>query len=281
MTRHSYHVSRLTFILLCMLMSVSTMATEPDERDQQIAEIMELSGASHAFDQMPAIMQTMLQQQPPPLSPKELESFSRVMTAAFSPEKMHIAMKDYLTAHYEPRRFSEFLAMLQRPLVKRMTALEQTTTDPEDMMQLMQQANVFMASVPNERLTVLRDIDNATETSEAMLDLQVQSFQSFVQAINPVLPEPQRMPASQMEEISRQMREQGLYPMRQQMLVQLAWTYRAASDKDLNGYLKIYRSLIGQWSKDIMKASTLAVFGSATQAISEQIRQKIVRDHGA
>ncbi len=281
MTRHSHKVSRLTVILLLMLMSVSTMATDLDKRDKQIAQIMELSGAIHTFDQMPAMMQTMLQQQPPPLSARELESFSRVMTAAFSPEKMRAAMKSYLTAHYEPHHFSELLALLQRPLVKRMTALEQATTDPDDMIQFMQQANTFMSSVANERLTVLRNIDNAMIMSETMLDLQVQSFQSFIQAINTVLPEPQQMPASQMEEISRQMREQGLYPIRQQMLVQLAWTYRMASDADLNDYLELYRSPIGQWSKDIMKASTLAVFGSATEEISQQIKQKIIRDHGA
>ena len=281
MIQHYPKPSRLIVMLLFMLTGLSTMAAEQDTRDRQIAQIMELSGTNHTFDQMPAMMQTLLQQQPPPLSPKDLESFSQALLSAFAPEKLRTEMTDYFRAHYDARHFEQLLALLKKPLIKEMTALEQATTEPDDMVQLMQQANAFMASVPNERLTILRDLDEAMTASETMLDLQIQSFQSYVTAINSILPEAQRMPAARMEEISRQIREQGLYPMRQQMLVQLAWTYRTASDDDLKAYLESYRSPIGQWSKDFMRAATLAVFGHASDEINERIKQKIIRDHGA
>jgi len=279
MTKHRYNASRLTIILLFMLMSVSTMAAEQNERDKQIAQIMELSGTNHTFDQMPTMMQTILQQQPPPLAAGDRDKFTRIMSTAFAPDKMRKAMTDYLVAHYDARHFGELVSLLQRPLVKKMTTMEQATTDPADLTQMMQQANVFMAGVPQKRLTILHDLDESMEMSETMLNLQIRSFQIMVKAINPLMLEAQRMPPAQMETISRQMREQGRYPTRQQTLLQMAWAYRNAPDSDLQAYLKIYRSALGQWSKELMKTSTLAVFDSAMRDISQQVKQQIIKDH--
>jgi len=279
MTKRGYHTSRLVTLIFIALISVSSIAAEPDKRDQQIAQIMELSGTNHAFDQLPAMMQTMLQQQPPPLAAGDLDKFTRIMSTAVTPDKMRKAMKDYLVAHYDARHFGELVSLLQRPLVKKMTAMEQATTDPAELRQMMQQANVFMAGVPQKRLTILHDLDESMEMSETMLNLQIRSFQIMVKAINPLMPETQRMPPAQMETISRQMREQGLYPTRQQTLLQMAWAYRNAPDSDLQAYLKIYRSALGQWSKALMKASTLAVFDSAMRDISKLVKQQIIKDH--
>jgi len=270
---------RLIAFLMFFLVATTAIAAGHDERDEQIAQIMELSGINHEFDQIPALMQSQMQQQQPPLSPDEISQLGRILTAAFDPEKTLKVMKNDLAAHYDALRFAQLVKLLQRPLVKKMTAMEKESSTPAVWQQMMQQANVFMAGVPQKRFALLREIDEATEATKQMLVFQVRSFQTMVKAINPLMPEAQRMSPEKMETISRQMREQGLYPTRQQTLLQMAWAYQRASDRELRDYLKIYQSDIGQWSISLIEQASVAVFNQVMGEIATQVKQQIIKDH--
>jgi len=272
-------LARLTMVLFLFLIATSVLAAGHEQRDKQIAQILELSGINHEFDQLPALMQAQMQQQPPPMVPEDLDKLSHILSEAFSPEKTLKAMKEALVAHYEAEHFAQLVKLLQHPLVKKMTALEKAASTPAAWQQMMQQANVFMAGVSKKRVALLREIDDATEATKLALVFQIRSFQLMVKAINPLMPEAQRMTQAQMETISRKMREQGLYPARQQTLLQMAWAYQEASDSDLQSYLEIYQSKLGKWSISLIEQASATVFDQAMEEINTHIKQQIIKDH--
>ncbi|RMH16195.1 MAG: hypothetical protein D6698_10055, partial [Gammaproteobacteria bacterium] len=211
----------------------------------------------------------------------EAREFLGILLQAFDPEQMRKQIRNYLTEHYDRKQFAKYLRLLKKPLVKKMVELEIRSGTPEAQMQMMQQANVFMAKLPSKRIALLRSLDTATHSSRQLVEGNVRMFQTMTRAINSLLPAGQQMPAEQFESISRNIREQGLYPAQQQILLQMAWAYQEASDQDLKRYLKINQSKTGQALLQLMEEANLILFEQISRKISEQVRQKILQNRSA
>ena len=258
-----------------------TLARNNDERDQTIAQVMELSGLNHQLEQWPQVLQMQMAQQHPPIASDEYDAFNQIVLQAFEPTKVRQQFRDYLAEHYHAKRFKNLIKLLQTPLAKKMTAMENAANTPQTQQQMMQQANVFMAHVPPQRVAILREIDKEIMGSESIVAMQVKTFQTMTKAINPLLPAGQQMPVEQFEAISREIRQQSLYPAQQQMVLQMAWAYQAATDQELKKYLKMYRSDIGKWSTELMLDAMMAVFDHAAVQIVQQVKQKILGKRSA
>ncbi len=280
-------ISHGAVFVLGMVLATATLArpeqrTPADHRtkDALVDRVMTLSGIDRQFDRIPELIEAQIHRQPPPIGVAETARLVRVLTSAFSPDKTRRTMRDYLIDHFDERRFAQLATMLESPLARRMTALEDAASTQASLQRLMQEANRFMADLSPERLILLGELDRSMGMSETMVEFQVRAFEAIVQALSPLLPEGQRMPEDRMEAIADQMREQGLYPTRQQNLVQLAWTYREASDREIEDYLALYRSDIGQRSTRLMKAATMAVFDRAMTEIARALSQELERSRG-
>ena len=270
-------------VTLLMAAFLTACATSPpaqnqEQRSKLITRIMELSGANHSLEHLPEMMQAQLQMQPPPIPPASLDKLSRILVSACAPSKTKQAIRTYLEAHYDARHFRRIADLLQTPLARKMTTMEKASVDPEDWRQMMQQANAFMSQVPQSRLDLLRQLDNAQDASETILEVQISSFRISAEAINALMPEGQRMPASMIDEISDRIRREGLYPTRQQTLLQMASTYREAGDKDIRDYLALFHSETGQWWKDLMRDATLNVFSAIMADVNTQVQAQIIKD---
>lgn len=268
----------LVFSMLLMLLSPLAIADEMGADDQVIARILDRSGINQQFLQLPKILRMQLAQQPPPIAFSDAREFTEIVVSAVDPDKMQGDMTRYLRAHYEDSRYRKFLSLLEEPLVKKMTAMENAANAPESQRKMMQKANAFMSRIPPKRVALLREIDQAIKGAEFMVALNVKEFQTLTNALNPLLPEGQQVSKEQLESMSREIQAQSLYPGQQQMVLQMAWAYQGATDEELQRYLKTYRSDIGQWAVKLLMNATLAVFDGALERISTQIDLKILND---
>lgn len=268
-------------LLMAVLLTACATSPAPQNREQRgelISRIMELSGANHSLDHLPEMIQAQFRMQPPPIPPASLDKLGRILVSACAPSRTKKVIWTYLEGHNDARQFRKIADLLQTPLARKMTAMENASVDPEDWQQMMQQAGAFMSQVPQSRLDLLRQLDNAQGVSETILEIQINSFRISAEAINALMPEAQRMPASMIDEISQRIRQEALYHTRQQALLQMAWVYREASDEEIRDYLALIHSRAGQWWKDLMRDATLNVFSTIMADINTQVQAQIIKD---
>jgi len=133
----------------------------------------------------------------------------------------------HLDEQYEPKRFSEFLALLRTPLAQKMIALEMEANTPQAQQEMMQMANIVMGQASPDRLELARRLDEATRATETALDMQMMIVEAMMTNMNKIAPPSQRLTEVQLEKMLEQMRLQTVFPARQYTLLNIVYTYRS------------------------------------------------------
>ncbi len=223
--------------------------TKKESKAEIIEQIIVESGLDDIIEQLPDLVAMHLDQQPIPSINKEQNAkFRENLVLANDPEKVKKVVTNHFNSHYDAQRFPEFLALLKTPLAQKMTALEIEMQSAQAQQAMMQQGNIIMGQLSSDRLALVRKLDEVTESTAIAVDMQMMMATIIMSNQNRLVPAAQQMSKTQLAQTLEQIQLQSVFPAQQFINLSMAYTYASISDDELNEYIDLYQTEIGQWS---------------------------------
>jgi len=246
-----------------------------DSKIEIIEQIMVESGLNYSIEQLPdAVAMGFDQQPPPPIDNNKRMKFREHLIKAHDTEKFKKSVKDYLSEHYDAKRFSELLTLLKTPLVQKMTALENEAQTPESQQGMMQRGNLIMSQAAPERLDLARQLEEVVKATESGVIVQMMLVTVTMTNLNKIVPVAQQITQAQVMQNLEQIRAQSMYPMRQFMHLFIVHAYRSVSDEELQQYIALYKTNIGQWSIDLLNNAMI----KASEGVANDLETRLEKE---
>ncbi|HEX8988673.1 MAG TPA: hypothetical protein VF816_12005, partial [Rhodocyclaceae bacterium] len=244
--------------------AVQPAAAPNAARDALIDSILAVSGLA---DQMERLPEELANGAKPSLDqanmPAEDKARMRALiSTSYSAKGFAARVKGALTANFDEARFRRVLATVSTPVARRMAALEKERPAP-------QAVQAFFAKLATEplspaRVKLIRDLDEASGTSDLAVAVTIANAEAMVRAIAAGCGD--KAPDIGGLERQRPQIKRGVQNTVQAMM---AFTYRGASDADLGEYVKTYQAPDSRWFMGIVKDALTAEFAAGATAIGQ------------
>lgn len=269
------------FILMMFLpLSGAYAADTPKNHDKVIDDLMEISGLNHQIEQLPAMINAGVQQGRN--NGMDEDTFAKVSTAVgetHTAQAFAEKFKNGLQKNYDQERFAALLEMQRSPFAQKITQLEKEASTPEAMQQMQAYATTLEKNPPSPtRLALVERLDKATAATSAALNIQLQTTQTMIAVLDPLLPPEQRMKPGQKDEMLWQMQLQGRPMMQQFIGLHMLYAYRSLPDKELEQYIALHETDLGKWFVDLINKITVTAFRNIAEKAALRVKELKLQD---
>ena len=172
----------------------------------------------------------------------------RTLDVSFSPEAYTKPVKQALLDNYDADFLTRVLVWYHFPAGKKMVRLEHSGVEPgQD-----QARNKYLAALENrqpseERLVAIFRIDEASRASEGTFGAIRAVVDGWNRGIEQVMPEQSQQRAAQGAIARNMFRAQMRDAVSEEVLRELMYTYRGATDAEIQAYAEFLESDAGKW----------------------------------
>jgi hypothetical protein len=235
---------------------------------KQAGNLLAAAGMLTQLTQLPQKLLTGVQQsakQQTKASPAVLKAIENAVAESFSAENFYQRVVAALTKDFDEKRVQALLKDYSTPAAKRMVALEQAPSSQEEFAQF---ARSPAATRPSpQRVSLIKRIDTASRAGDLAVDI---AFASMKAVALGVVGEGAGKAAAVDKAIESQ-RASATQKIHDATLLNLAFSYRGASDAELEEYAKFYETENSKWFSGIVYASLLEEMKSASAQAGERI----------
>lgn len=233
----------------------------PVNPDQQIEELLTVSGIEHTLQRLPEQMLTSVRQagqqdKSGKLTAADLSGMERLAQEAFTAQGYRQRVTARLKQHFDAKAFREFLSDSGTPLARRMSELEKQQPKPDEIAAWVK--SLGAKPLTPERMQLIERIDTAGRASELAQEGMFAAFKGMMRGFT-------GGDAAQLAEVDKaieKLRTNAADGVRKAIRLSLAYTYRDATDADLTEYARLHE-----------KDSTKLILGHVSAAIVEEIRE--------
>lgn len=236
--------------------------------EKLIAELLAASGLNRQLDQLPQQLISGVRQsskQRPRTSPAVLAATEKAMAESFTAQNFRERLSADLKKDFDQKRVQALLGDLSTPAAKRMIEMEQASATPEELSQF---AGSQASRLSPERRELIKRIDAATRASELAVETAFASMKAVASGIVGA----QAQKAAAVDKAIEKQRAAATASIRNSTLANRAFTYRNASDAELEGYAKFCETENSKWFSGIVYASLLEEARSAAAQTAERLR---------
>jgi hypothetical protein len=236
--------------------------------EKVIADVLAASGIDQHLNQLPQQLIAGVKQPgatPAKASPAVLGAIETAVTEAFTAQKFRDRLGADLKKNFDAKRMQSLLAEMSTPEAKRMVALEQTAAAPEELAKYARSQAANKQSP--QRKDLIKRIDAATHASDLAVEA---AFASMKELATGIAGDNAKRAAS-VDKIIEKQRASATAGIRNSTFSNLAYTYRDASDADLEAYAKAYESENYKWFNGIVYASLLEEAKSAAAQAGDRV----------
>ena len=237
-------------------------------RDKLIEDLLVASGLKQQLDQLPRELAAGVKQSGKPkskASPAVLKSIENAVTESFTAQGFHDRVSAGLKKNFDAKRMQALLKDFSAPATKRMIDLEQLAPPPAEFAQFARGAAAARTSP--QRTGLIKRIDAATRASDLAVDVALSSMKAV--ALGAAGGGADK-PAAVDKAIEKQ-RASATDNIRNATLLNLAFSYRSASDAELEEYAKFCEAENSKWFYGIVYSSVLDEVRSASAQAGERI----------
>lgn len=277
----SMMILRVLFVILlasaCNLIHVNAPTpVSVQTPDEQIDEMLELSGLTKQVEQMPAAIKSgFIQQQQrgqSKLTPENYDRLLKIVTDSYNASDLKQSMVDYFTAHYDHDHVSAELTILHSPLSKKMTELETRASTPEALQEIQKYVQQLKSEPPApERMALIGTLDRVAGTTDLNVEILVSASMAYIRVFNAISPREKRLNQDQLEEVAGRIRKELWNPIEQATTVTILYMYRSIPDTELKEYIKLYESETAGWFKQLTKAALVNALTTAAEKAGNQM----------
>lgn len=238
--------------LLWVVLALGVTATA-SSREDQIGELMKLSGIERQLAQLPSLMNMRMGQQKRNVPPEVQEGMNKALLEAYHPGVLLAILRGVAARIYNPEKMSATLAWLKGDVGKHMTSLEIASSTVEGQKAKNDYAKSWETHPPDQdRIQLMLRFNKATQATELSIQILVASFDGMMKGMMALMPVEKRIGDEKMAEIKNKMVQQMAEPLLNQAIVGFMFTYRDVSTEDMGKAIAFYESDAGVWYQDVM-----------------------------
>jgi len=255
-------IKRFIFIIALLLSQASFATPDYGRQQQALNQIIQLTTLDAQITQLPGKVHDVLQQL---ATADNQQRISRIQ-AAFIPPLLRQALRRQINLNMLTPRYELLLNRLEAPELHRLLQMEQ------DAMGIVAhyERPIFIQHaqrrpIPKARRELIEALDEATGYSTVQIRTGLLLRQQLQTLVNPAPHDeitPHALPRAELDDPA----------LRQQQLLSLLYTYRNASEEELQAYVDFYRSYQGQHFIKTFNGAWLAAINDVMRDIAWQLK---------
>jgi len=240
----------IAMLIALPLLSQSAHATVATPTQKQVIDrFIACSSFAPQFEQLPQLVRERLESDlPQMLSSARYKSLTTLLLDSFEADKAKNAMGQQLSLSYDNGRYRVIIQKLENPLIRKLRDMEQASNETVGRYEMQHFISRLPHNPPPPRrealikklLSANGAIENAVKTQTTLHELVQGLATSAVQEQNRVSP-------NDAVEQGRRLTESLQPKLEAETLAKALYTYRSATDEELQQYIDFYNSDAGQW----------------------------------
>jgi hypothetical protein len=219
-----------------------------DEKGAGIDEALRASGLRNHLTRVRVRLKQTIEDNNPNLDADVRQWLWRTLDVSFSPEAYTKPVRQALLDNYDADFLTRVLVWYHFPAGKKMVRLEQSGVEPGQA----QARNRYLATLENrqpseERLVAVFRIDEASRATEGTFGAIKAVVNGWNRGIEQVMSDQAQQRAAQGEIARDFFRAQMRDTVSEEVLRELMYTYRGATDAELQAYAEFLESDAGKW----------------------------------
>ena len=228
-------------------------------RDKLVEDLLVASGLKQTLSQLPQkLMAGFRQSGKPKASAAVLKAMETAVAESFSAQGFHGRVSAALKKDFDQKRVQTLLKDYAAPGAKRMVEQEQASSRPEELAQFARSAAATRPSPA--RAALIKRIDAAIRASDLAVEVAFSSMKGLALSATGGGAEK----AAAVDKAMEKQRAASTVNIRNATLLNLAYSYRNASDADLQEYAKFYETENSKWLSGIVYTSLVEEVKSAS-----------------
>ena len=225
-------------------------AAAPVDAGKLIEDVLAASGLKQQLNQLPQKLTAGVRQSgTPKTSPAVLKAIENSVAESFSAKGFYDRVSAGLQKKFDATRLQALLKDYSTPAAKRMVALEQASAAQEELAQFTRSA---AATKPSPKRTqLIKRIDAATRASDLAIELAFSSMKAV--ALGAAGGGAKK--AAAVDKAIEKQRASATDNIRNATALNLAFSYRSASDDELEQYAEFYETENSKWFSGIVYTS--------------------------
>lgn len=242
-----------------------------DEKSAGIDEALRLSGLRNHLTGVRVRMKQILEDNNPTLDPDVRQWLWQTLDVSFSPEAYTKPVKQALLDNYDADVLTRVLIWYRSANGKKMVKLEQSGVEPGQS----QARKKYLATLEDkqpseERLVAVFRIDEASRASEGTFGAIRAVVNGWNRGIEQVMSEQGRQRAAQGEIARDVFRAQMRDTVSEDVLREMMYAYRDATDAELRAYAEFLESDAGKWFFNTAYKGQQAFLEKAVDKVAEE-----------
>ena len=261
----------LTLFSTMPLAAVNSETNVENEQGAVIERVLHRSGLIQQLAQLPQIVQAEMDRQPlPDATEEEAQRFKAIFVQAVAPSSMQAAVTQHLHSQYDAPKFKAMLDLLDTSLARKMTAFEVEASTATAQQAMLDFANSLSATPPSaERVKLAEKLIDVAGGLDTVLAMQLGIAEAMMRAMVPFMPPEEDVSEAKLAEVLNQIRMQMTEPMTNYLMVSVFFTYRQATDEELQQYIAMYESDTGQWMTTLFNGALVHSFKVAADVMGK------------
>jgi ribosomal protein L19E len=237
-------------------------------QDKQIEDVVAATGLKQQLEQLPqrlaaGVAQAGKQQKKVPTA--TIQSIEEAMAKGYTAEGFQNRVDAELKKNYDQKHMQALLKEFSTPAAKTMVEQERVAQQPNDLAKF---AISPVATKP-ERAALVQRIDAATKASE----LAVQTAFVSMKALSQGIAGEGSAKAAAIDKSMEKQREAETRRIRDATQLSLAYSYKDASDADLEKYAALYETADAKWFYGLVYEALLGEIKDASIAAGERLAE--------
>lgn len=243
-----------------------TPAEISQARDKLIGEVLAATGLEQQLSQLPQRLASGVRQSDKRKArPAVAKAIEDAMSEAFTAKRFQDQVNAELKKDFDQQRLQALLKDFSTPTAKTMVELERASPSPEAFAEFARSASAARPSP--ERASLIKRIDAATRASDLAVEAAFVSMKALAVGI---AGENARKAAAIDSKIEKQ-RASTTRTIRDATLLNLAFSFKDASDADLAKYAAIYETQDSKWLYGLVYATLLKELEGASVDAGKRI----------
>ncbi len=240
----------------------------------KVEEALGLYGVKDQLAQVPALLEAQMAQKKGEIDPELHGQLTGILVDSYQGETLYAHVLRYFETHAEPAQVEEALAWLNSPLSKKMTEFEVEAATPEGQQQLQQFAAGLGSNLPSDaRVALVMRLDEATRATDLSVNMLASVTRAMIEGTQPLLPPGKKISEEDLEMQIEYMKAALKPTLKSTILISFLYTYRAASDEELEQYAGYWESESGQWLNRITGEAWLEAMSAAGREAGGRIAE--------
>jgi hypothetical protein len=264
-------MSKVTCLLSALLLFASAAAAATD-REASLKDLMKLSGLEQQIKEIPQQVLTGFDKDGKKLPSSQYQRLRRVLNDSFSPKIIQTHVYKRLQTELDPIVMKRSLEWLRSDLGRKITKMEEaasTTSALKEIDAYGKQLKAMPASAL--RLTLARQIDFASHSTEANLEIQEATAFSIAAALDAMLPDEQRQGQDRLRILMDRQRPKWREALQDLTITTVLYTYQHLSDQELERYVEFLESDMGREYTNTINAALKDALYVSIERVSQSL----------